>query len=465
MTLNASGPLSFGGATTGQSINLELGVSATATASINSTSFRTLAGVASGQISVSNFYGKSNSIGWVAYLGQKNVAGGVIQENFYVDGASNTYWIFDQTDTAFTGLGKLSSDGQLSTYIYPFNTSTTYISTGSTRSSSAFVSVGYQGDGGIPMLYGSSLNRLYPGTLQAQGGNLGFQVRGAAAITSGGELVCAGTENSVRDAIIKYNTNGTSAIQYTNGNTSEYLKVLLRTDGQIILWGRSSGGINGTVFSSSMVPTGTRYNISAFGMGGVGENFSAAIGSSNEIIFGETFAAKVARYDSSYNMTHRINYNSTVFGFATIGIAVYGGFTYINSYSYNNIYVTCLSSSNLSIQWTNRFQWNAGDVQALSFGSNIYATSEGVFFGIMTSGDAGMIVKIPLTGMPSDASVAVSGAGGSLVWTRPSYTVSQQSVSGSSSYSQTPTARTPAAASVPAAGSSRAPTATRTLIV
>jgi len=60
MTLNASGPISLGGATTGQSINLELGVSATALASINSTSFRTLAGVASGQISLSNFYGKSS---------------------------------------------------------------------------------------------------------------------------------------------------------------------------------------------------------------------------------------------------------------------------------------------------------------------------------------------------------------------------------------------------------------------
>ena len=63
MALNSSGPLSFGGATTGQSINLELGVSATATASINSASFRTLAGVPSGAISVSNFYGKSNTVG------------------------------------------------------------------------------------------------------------------------------------------------------------------------------------------------------------------------------------------------------------------------------------------------------------------------------------------------------------------------------------------------------------------
>ena len=69
MALNASGPLSFGGSTTGQSINLELGVSATALASINSSAFRTLAGVASGQISVSNFYGKSNAVGSISYVG------------------------------------------------------------------------------------------------------------------------------------------------------------------------------------------------------------------------------------------------------------------------------------------------------------------------------------------------------------------------------------------------------------
>jgi hypothetical protein len=69
MPLNSSGPLSFGGSTVGQSINLELGVSATATASINATNFRTLAGVASGQISVSNFYGKSNFSGWFTSFG------------------------------------------------------------------------------------------------------------------------------------------------------------------------------------------------------------------------------------------------------------------------------------------------------------------------------------------------------------------------------------------------------------
>jgi hypothetical protein len=60
MALNSSGPISLGGSTVGESINLDLGVSATAEASINSATFRNLAGVASGQISLSSFYGKSN---------------------------------------------------------------------------------------------------------------------------------------------------------------------------------------------------------------------------------------------------------------------------------------------------------------------------------------------------------------------------------------------------------------------
>ena len=55
MTLPVSGPISF------NAINVELGVAGTTTANINQTSYRTLAGVPSGTISLSNFYGKSNT--------------------------------------------------------------------------------------------------------------------------------------------------------------------------------------------------------------------------------------------------------------------------------------------------------------------------------------------------------------------------------------------------------------------
>jgi hypothetical protein len=65
MAMNSSGPISLGGATTGQSINLEIGSPATSTVSLNDTIVRTLAGVASGQIVVpTDFYGKSLSSGF-----------------------------------------------------------------------------------------------------------------------------------------------------------------------------------------------------------------------------------------------------------------------------------------------------------------------------------------------------------------------------------------------------------------
>jgi hypothetical protein len=60
MTLAASGTMSIGGSTSTRSINLELGRSATATSSMGESALRTLAGVPSGAISMSNFYGKSN---------------------------------------------------------------------------------------------------------------------------------------------------------------------------------------------------------------------------------------------------------------------------------------------------------------------------------------------------------------------------------------------------------------------
>lgn len=62
MTLNASGPISLGGSTTGQSIALELGLSSTATITLNDTAVRSLAGVPSGAIVMPNdFWGKSSA--------------------------------------------------------------------------------------------------------------------------------------------------------------------------------------------------------------------------------------------------------------------------------------------------------------------------------------------------------------------------------------------------------------------
>jgi hypothetical protein len=61
MTLAASGTMSIGGTTTDRSINLELSRAQNATSSMGESALRTLAGVPSGAISISDFYGKSNT--------------------------------------------------------------------------------------------------------------------------------------------------------------------------------------------------------------------------------------------------------------------------------------------------------------------------------------------------------------------------------------------------------------------
>ena len=64
ISINASNPspLSIGGTTTNQSINLELGRSATATSSLNETDLRDLADVPSCVIAIRDFYGASASV-------------------------------------------------------------------------------------------------------------------------------------------------------------------------------------------------------------------------------------------------------------------------------------------------------------------------------------------------------------------------------------------------------------------
>lgn len=66
MPLPASGPISF------NNINVELGVAGTTQASLGQASYRTLAGVPSGQISMSNFYGKANQFAFTISTNQTN---------------------------------------------------------------------------------------------------------------------------------------------------------------------------------------------------------------------------------------------------------------------------------------------------------------------------------------------------------------------------------------------------------
>lgn len=95
MTMVSSGPISLGGnATTAglnQSVNIELGRSATASINMNESAVRTLANVASGAISMSNFYGKSNrvAISYTFTTNTNNASLNVSSISGYSSGASD----------------------------------------------------------------------------------------------------------------------------------------------------------------------------------------------------------------------------------------------------------------------------------------------------------------------------------------------------------------------------------------
>jgi len=184
MTMVSSGPISIGGnATTGglnQSINIELGRSATASSNLNESALRTLAGVPSGAISLSNFYGKSNrpALSFTFTSSTANASLNVSSIGGYVAGSS------DITITVNSGI-----------YLYATSTGTPGLSLtgGTTGDTVTLVNNGFiMGMGGTGGQGG--IGTTTPGTSGAGGGvalSLGFNTtvnntNGSAYIGGGG---------------------------------------------------------------------------------------------------------------------------------------------------------------------------------------------------------------------------------------------------------------------------------------
>jgi len=101
MALNASGKLSVGGLVTGESIELELGMSGTAVASLNDDNFRALANVSSGTISIDTFHGRQST--WAKRTNSFAGVGGwsdvsVSSTGQYIIMVSNDGWVVVSTD-------------------------------------------------------------------------------------------------------------------------------------------------------------------------------------------------------------------------------------------------------------------------------------------------------------------------------------------------------------------------------
>lgn len=116
MPLNNSGPISLAGSTVGQSIAVELNLSATAQISLNDTAVRNLAGVPSGAIVMpTNFYGKSSEIFYVTFLTPPaGEIGGDYNLTAAPNGAFASLYRQNTGSTSFAAAFRLNASGTVS---------------------------------------------------------------------------------------------------------------------------------------------------------------------------------------------------------------------------------------------------------------------------------------------------------------------------------------------------------------
>lgn len=247
MTLNASGPISMGGSTAGQSINLELGQSATATITMNDANVRALAGVPSGAISFpSNFYGKSNVVGFSNFFyGSNGSSYDPIPTYQPLVNSSGQIYIAGNSHYNGTGLPvgvfvqKIDTNGStLWKNLYSGSSSTNFSGDGFIQQSMPKNAIDSSGNvyitamGGVSGVPGFVLMKLDPSgsvtwTKQLDFSSLGFQqyIIGTAVDSSG---------------------NIISAVLYLNNASVYYGTVIFKFDSSgTLLWQKELGATGG----------------------------------------------------------------------------------------------------------------------------------------------------------------------------------------------------------------------------
>jgi hypothetical protein len=169
MALNGSGPISLAGSTAGQSIALELGLSATGQISLNDAAVRALAGVPSGAIIMpTNFYGKANEFAFTISTNQTNVSLATL--------ATNAGWNGTTKVVATVGTN-------------------VYISSNSTGSPALTV----------PNSFPNGVDLVNNGFIMGMGGNGGNHAWGSASVSNG---AAGGPAISISRNITITNTSG-----------------------------------------------------------------------------------------------------------------------------------------------------------------------------------------------------------------------------------------------------------------
>jgi hypothetical protein len=500
MALNSSGPISFGGATVGQSINLELGVSATALASINSTAFRTLAGVPSGAISVSNFYGKSSSVGWVAYLSyMNNQAGGWVGgTSCFVDNAGNFYWMYSPSSGNPIGVAVMNSDATVASYRAPSGSSNgaTNILPGSTWYASAgYVPVQMNGGSQLSSNYpvnglNSSVQVISPSTFKYPTGTYANSAYtnpavSISAVSSDGSLLVGAKLDVYKVGesfgFIKYNNDftilrGNARSSLDNINTVPI--VAGRTDGTFVILRRANNAqLRWYVINSSgNWPANYRQENTTGAFSDQSGIFCAAADTNNVVYF-VTFNTSSGYGPVLYALNttagilwgRAVNYPSYQNMNSKNAVTCYGGFIYMaNAITNGGVYISCFDSSGNRI-WTNSFTLSGTNgTYDMMGGSALRATSAGLFVGwsVGVTDAGGFAMRIPLTGMPSGSSTTITTFTGSrtLSWSISSPSITNNYGTGVTTSSDSGTVWSSSNANSYSATNVNAPIATKTSI-
>jgi hypothetical protein len=419
MALNNSGPLSFGGSTVGQSINLELGVSATATASINSTAFRTLAGVPSGQISLNNFYGKSNAVP-IAIVWQ--------------DASTTTSSFVGQVQAISSG-SAIAATGPVVSPTGPNRYPVTCYTTAFGINYSKFI----VGDGDSSATFSANRTSSKISLVQTQPAGGGFRLLEftSAASTTPSGVSATGPINAIGSTVFR---NAQASGADSSGNI--YFSITARTNdvccqptfatglGKIDLASniiRMSGPANWNgVFMSPIAfavsSAGDSYIVNSYSMSGNGSIAVEKINTSGVRQWGYTYTASAGVTGannegaviilSSGNILFAVG--TTLLQIDSNGNAVSGSFMGNNSFvkalaqdSGGNIYVFDNNSrlyklnSSYAVQWETRLQFQVGSTgvgpytrgQSFSFSSDGDLLFSGYFNGTGVNGDS-FVMKI-----------------------------------------------------------------------
>ena len=449
MALNSSGPISLGGATVGQSINLELGQAATANTSLNATNVRTLLQVPSGQISLSNAYGKSNVTAWMLYMGLPagdGYSGTIITRSYFVapngvsainvvtGGTSSTpaggsFMYVNPDGTQVNASGSKAYGGN--SYSYSGNWGS---SAGNSNSSSFRVPIYWDSRHNSVTQTSTSALAWASGTGMLIPVNQPGNSQWAATDSTGGVLfgrIANFGKGGYRPTLIKYNSSGvntaTTVIQrQQQPDGTSFLSVLARSDNQFLVTTGLSGETRFYVVPNANTTGFTPRQITSVQANGAAINLA-----DNSMFFlvGDGYLITNSGY-TTYNY-----YTLTNYGFMRSNVRNMWGCAYYNGYYYaatrynqlggdlDAVVVIAINASTGAIYWSTKFQFTSGGVCPItpfsrnSSADSIYANASGVFVACYLNSSnvaqrGTFIINIPLTGGLSSTTYSnVNGSG------------------------------------------------------